>query len=146
MPNVFPNRGKARLVQTWLSATYYWRLIETHTADPPTTANTVADVIDGTARIEFTGTNYAVVNATSKAITEDDTNNRVIFDCADPVWANLGVADGSDGTVRAALLCEQLGTAPANTDNAIGFFDITDTVTNGQNFTLTTPAAGVAAG
>lgn len=151
MANVLFNRGKRRLVSggaDWAGAadgTFRWLLLETAVASPNPDLNFVSELVDGVNNIEMVATNYARVNATSRTVTEDDANDRVVFGCANPVFANLGVADGSDGTVRAAVLYERVGVddaTPAD-DHLIGFYDVAGTITNGQNFTLTVPASGV---
>lgn len=149
MPDVLSNRGKRRLVSggaDWAGAaagTFRWLLLEAAGAGPAATANFLSDVL-GATYVEFVGTNYARVDATVRTVTEDDAAGGVVFDCADPVFPTLGVASGADGSVVGAILYERVGvddSTPAD-DHFIGFFDIADTVTNGQNFTLTVPATG----
>lgn len=149
MPDVIFNRGKRRLVSgggDWVAGNFYVRLIEVHTTDPTRDDNTVADVVDGTTIAELTATNYAPVALANKVVIEDDANNRVVFDSDDVVFPNLGVSSGADGSVVAALLCERLGASPATTDNAIAFYDLPNTVTNGQSFTLVVNVAGWVSG
>lgn len=96
---------------------------------------------------EFTGTNYARQTLGTMTITYDATNNRILLDAADAVFANLGVADGTDGTVRAVVVYRRVGaddTTPAD-DPLYFLFDVTDTVTNGQNLTIAWSASGMLA-
>jgi len=72
----------------------------------------------------------------SKTVTENDSNNRVEFDCADPAWTGLGAGD----TIAAAVIAREV------TDDAasvmFAYLDPTDTPTNGSDITLQMPAAG----
>lgn len=104
----------------------------------------VSDLTGVTGVAEFTGTNYARQPTGTITFTQDDTNNWTLIDCPDIVWANLGIADGTDGTVRAAVIYEQVGaddSTPAD-DPLVRMVELTDTVTNGQNLTVTT-ASGI---
>jgi hypothetical protein len=72
----------------------------------------------------------------SKAINEDDTNDRAEFDAADVTWTGINA-----GTASAAILIKE-GTA--DTDSLlVAYLDFTDVVTNGGNLTLQWDAEGI---
>lgn len=72
----------------------------------------------------------------SKTKTKDDTNDRIKFDAADPVWT--AVAGGSTvGTVTIfKFVTNDAGSTP------IASLDITDTATNGGDITIAFHADG----
>lgn len=72
----------------------------------------------------------------SKTKTKDTTNDRIVFDAADPVWT--AVAGGSTvGTVDIfKFVTNDAGSTP------IASIDITDTATNGGDLTLQFNADG----
>lgn len=74
----------------------------------------------------------------SKTITNDTTNNRSVFDAADPAtWTALGAG----ATLSAAIVYKHI------TDNAtsvpITYLDFTDTATNGGDFSVAYDAGGI---
>jgi hypothetical protein len=106
-------------------------LSSTHT--PSRTINFIdeggaSDMVD--ARI---GTDQTLGN---KSITEDDSNNRAYLDADDPVWT--AVAGGS--TITNVGIYKDTGTP--TTAPVIGYYDVTDTATNGGNITLQFAVAG----
>jgi hypothetical protein len=72
----------------------------------------------------------------SKTKTKDTTNDRIVFDAADPVWT--AVAGGSTvGTVDIfKFVTNDAGSTP------IASLDITDTATNGGDITIQFSADG----
>jgi hypothetical protein len=72
----------------------------------------------------------------SKTKTKDATNDRIVFDAADPVWT--AVAGGSTvGTVTIfKFVTNDAGSTP------IASLDITDTATNGGDITIQFDALG----
>jgi hypothetical protein len=72
----------------------------------------------------------------SKTKTKDVTNDRIVFDAADPVWT--AVAGGSTvGTVTIfKFVTNDAGSTP------IASLDITDTATNGGDITIQFDALG----
>lgn len=73
----------------------------------------------------------------SKTKTKDTTNDRIVFDAADPVWT--AVAGGSTvGTVDIfKFVTNDAGSTP------IASLDITDTATNGGDITIQFDANGI---
>lgn len=73
----------------------------------------------------------------SKTKTKDTTNDRIVFDAADPVWT--AVAGGSTvGTVTIfKFVTNDAGSTP------IASLDITDTATNGGDITIQFDANGI---
>ena len=73
----------------------------------------------------------------SKTKTKDTTNDRIVFDAADPVWT--AVAGGSTvGTVDIfKFVTNDAGSTP------IASLDITDTATNGGDITVQMSADGI---
>jgi hypothetical protein len=73
----------------------------------------------------------------SKTKTTDTTNDRIVFDAADPVWT--AVAGGSTvGTVTIfKFVTNDAGSTP------IASLDITDTATNGGDITIQFSADGI---
>jgi hypothetical protein len=74
----------------------------------------------------------------SKTITNDTTNDRTVYDCADPTAWTLGTGD----TV-AAVGVQKKGSANDTTAVPLWYLDITDFPTNGSTFTLTIHADGL---
>lgn len=74
----------------------------------------------------------------SKAIVEDDANDRAEFDAADPTAWTLATGE----TVAAAIIIKE-GGASDLTSRLIAYLDITDTPTNGGTFTLVFDAEGI---
>lgn len=73
----------------------------------------------------------------TKTVTEDDTNDRSVFDAADPTFPS--VTSGS--TIGGAVVFKDTG-ADA-TSPLIAFLDTTDTPTNGGNITIQFSANGI---
>jgi hypothetical protein len=74
----------------------------------------------------------------NKTITEDDTNDRAVFDADDPVWTALGAG----ATIGGAILLKEVtndGASPV-----ILFLDPADLPTNGSDFQLQFDATGIA--
>lgn len=93
---------------------------------------------------EVVATNYtggfggAGRKAATIAISEDNTNTRVVLTFTSITWTALGGA--TNDTVAAAALIYESGSD--TTSVPIAFFDITDTPTNGSDFTLTMATSG----
>jgi hypothetical protein len=75
----------------------------------------------------------------SKTITNDTTNDRTVFDAADPSAWTLGTGD----TVGGAVI-QKKGAASDATAVPLFFLDFTDVPTNGSTFTLSFDANGIA--
>lgn len=99
--------------------------IDTHTVWTDVSAN------------EESGTGYSAGGATltSQDVTQDNTNNRGVFDAADVTWTGLDV-----GTPSHAVLYDDTPTSPA--DPLIAYWEVT-TPTNGGDYTLQWNASGI---
>lgn len=86
---------------------------------------------------EESGSGYSAggETLTSQDVTQDNTNNRGIFDAADVTWTGLDV-----GTPSHAILYDDTPTTPA--DPLIAYWEIT-TASNGGNYTLQWNAVGI---
>ncbi len=100
------------------------------------TASSVTPNKDDTSMTGYTaiGTDQTLG---SKTFTEDTTNDRIVYDAADPTWT--AVASGSTvGTVTIyKFVTNDAGSTP------ICSLDITDTPTNGGDITITFSANGI---
>lgn len=116
-------------------------LLETTAAgafDPDLDTITALLAVGGVA--EFTGANYARGTIDGEAATLDDANNRANVDFTAEVFANLGVAGGTDGSVVAIVIYEE-GGGTDGTRIPISYHDSNlPVVTNGQNLTVDTPS------
>lgn len=86
---------------------------------------------------EVTVSGYARVTAASKTRTIDDTNDRITYDCADPAFGTM-VA----GETVSTMILFRFVTNDADSI-LIGYYDLTDTATNGTAFTVVLGANGV---
>jgi hypothetical protein len=90
---------------------------------------------------EVTGTGYTAVGAsgkalTTKAVTEDTTNDRGVFDADDVTWATSTI------TARAAVLVKWTGSAA--TSPLIAYIDFgSDKSSSSGDFTIQWNAAGI---
>lgn len=87
---------------------------------------------------EISGTGYTAGGAaiSSKAVTQDNTDNEGVFDGADVSWASSSL------TARYAVIYKDTGTA--STSPLIGYVDFgVDQNTNGSTLTLTWASEGI---
>ena len=75
----------------------------------------------------------------SKTITNDTTNDRTVFDAADPSAWTLGAGDTIGGAV-----IQKKGSASDATAVPLWFLDFTDVITNGSTFSIAFDALGIA--
>lgn len=115
------------------------------TFNPDTHAH-VSDILDGgTTAQEFGGTGYSRKSLSSKAVTQDDTDDEAVFDAADLSWSSL---DGE--TIQGIIFYKQVGgddTTPGD-DPVIGVIDDADEsdlplATNGSQVDLNWAAEGI---
>jgi hypothetical protein len=98
-------------------------------------AGGASDALDA----EIVATNYAGGwggagrKTATVTITEQDANDRAVVKFSDLTWTALGGA--ANDTVVAAILIKE-GGADDTTSRLICYWDITDTPTNGSDFTL----------
>jgi hypothetical protein len=111
---------------TWASDTIKARLV----------ASSVTPTKDDTTMTGYTaiGTDQTLG---SKTKTKDTTNDRIVFDAADPTWT--AVAGGS--TVGWVAIFKFVTNDAGSTPIAI--LDITDTATNGGDITIAFNADGI---
>lgn len=87
---------------------------------------------------EVAGTGYSAGGASlaSKAVTQDNTNDKATFDAADVQWASSSI------TARAAVMYKSTGVAA--TSPLIAYFDFgSDKSSSGGNFDLSWDASGI---
>jgi len=87
---------------------------------------------------EVSGTGYTAGGAApaNKAVTQDNTNNRMVFDADDVTWANSAI------TARGAVLYKDTGVD--GTSPLIAYMDFgSDKSSNSGNFTIQWNAAGI---
>jgi len=150
MANIFYNTGKQEIINRTIDLIN--DTLKVMLVNASYVANADDDVVDaGGANDpvdhEITATNYARgwgasgrKSLSSKAINQDDTNDRSEFDAADLTWTALGGA--ANDTVAAAILIKE-GGANDTTSRLIAYFDIPNTPTNGGDFTLQWNAEGL---
>jgi hypothetical protein len=156
MPDVAYRGIKDDLVNgavDWNAGTAVFRMLllevrsTTPGADEDKDLQFLSALLGVTGVAEFTGTNYSRQTLANPTTTYDAATDRYLLDANDVVFANLGVADGTDGTVRAAVVYRRVGaddSTPAD-DPLYCLLDVNDTVTNGQNFTVALNSAGLLA-
>ena len=87
---------------------------------------------------EVSGDGYTAGGATlaSKTVTQDDTNDRGVFDAADVTWSDSTI------TARGAVLYKDTGTP--STSPVICYFDFgEDKISTDGDFTIQWNAAGI---
>lgn len=87
---------------------------------------------------EVSGTGYTAggVTLSGKTVTQDNANDRAVFDAADAVWAGLDI-----GTPAWAVLYKDTGN-PA-TSPLIAYWQLGTTATTGGDYTLQFNASGI---
>lgn len=73
----------------------------------------------------------------SKTFTEDTTNDRIVYDAADPTWTAVASGSTVGWCVVFKLVTNDAGSTP------IAVIDLTDTPTNGGDITVTFNASGI---
>lgn len=73
----------------------------------------------------------------SKTFTEDTTNDRIVYDGADPTWSAVAGGSTVGWVVIFKFVTNDAGSTP------IAVLDITDTPTNGGDITITFAATGI---
>lgn len=99
-------------------------------------ASSVTPTKDDTSMTGYTGIGTDQT-LSSKTFTEDTTNDRIVYDAADPTWT--AVASGS--TVGSVAIYKFVTNDAGSTPIAV--LDITDTPTNGGDITITFSANGI---
>lgn len=139
MATWWTNRGKARIATSGVTGKTF-RLLLVNT--PPASEAAAADInvpSDVTAN-ELSGTGYARRTLANPAVTEDDTNDRAVFDVDDPSTYTAINA----GTIAGGWVFERVGGSDADgTDHVWLFLDTNDLVTNGGDVNLVIAALGL---
>lgn len=96
---------------------------------------------DVTADEYGTGSGYTAggETLTSQDVTQDNTNDRGVFDAADVTWTSLGAL--SPATPSHTILYDDTPTSPA--DPLIAYWELGTTATNGGNYTIQWGANGI---
>jgi hypothetical protein len=106
---------------------------------PDIDAHTVWADVSGT---EYsTAGNYTAGGATlgSQDVTQDNDNDRGVFDAADVTWTSLGPL--SPATPSHAILWDDTPSSPE--DPLIAYWELGTTATNGGNYTLAWGTDGI---
>lgn len=104
--------------------------------------NFVSDLTIGTN--EYTGAGYTRSTLANPTVTQDNTNDRAVFDGDDVVYAALGTGAGGT-TISAAVVYKRVGgddTTPTD-DPLIAYLDFTDLVCNGSPVTIQWSSSGL---
>lgn len=133
MANLVYNKGKALLANgglDWDAATIKAALVGTaYTANAD--HNFLSEVT-----AELSGTGYVRKTLAGCTVTEDDTNDRAILDANDVTWTGINA-----GTAAAVVIYKDNASDAAA--ELICYVDVTDTVTNGGDFTVQWSTAGI---
>ncbi len=137
MPNLMYNSGKMELTTntSWTGSVIQIALVSS-TYSENADHNSLTDITAS----ELQTTNYVRITLASRTQTEDDTNDWVSFDAADPTWTSLGPPTNG-ATVHGAVIFRSGSTS--GTSPLICFLDLTNTQVNGSNVTINFPAAGI---
>lgn len=73
----------------------------------------------------------------SKTFTEDTTNDRIVYDAANPTWTAVAGGSTVGGVVIFKFVTNDAGSTP------ICFIDIADTATNGSDITIDFASTGI---
>lgn len=96
--------------------------------------NVVGDVTNEISVVGYTAGGVAI--GTPRTITEDDANNRVVYDAPDTVFASLAVGQTVDG----AVIYQDTGAGASNP--LLAFIDLAPQATPGGSFTIVWDATG----
>jgi hypothetical protein len=105
-----------------------------------------ARLVKSTATVnkdDTTMTPYTIITGstdqtlTSPTFTEDTTNDRIVYDAADPTWTAVTAGETISHVAIFKFVTNDAGSTP------ICVIDVTDTATNGGDITLTFDSTGV---
>lgn len=135
MADTMPQRFKAdlmRKVHNLTSDTIKVALLNaTHAQDPD------FDFMNDVVANELSGTGYSRQTLGSKTVTEDNTNNRAVFDAADVTFTGINA-----GTAAYVCIFKDNGGADS-ANEIICILDNVDYVTNGNNLTVVWSSSGI---
>lgn len=129
------NRGLDELA-TWGSNTFKFLLLKGSGYTFNKDHDYVSDLSPGSNELTVSG--YSRQTAGTKTRTIDDTNDRITYDCADPSFGSAAA-----GETATAMVLFRFVTNDADSI-LIGYYDITDTPTDGNPFVVIISASGVA--
>lgn len=139
MASVMFNKGKTAIGDgsfDYLTGVVKAMLMKS-TYSPNPDSNFVSDISADESAVTYTRQTLA-----SKTVTQDDTNNRAVFDCADLAFGTLALGH----TLGGILFYVQTGgddSTPSN-DILLAYHELTDDIpTNGSTFSYTINAAGI---
>ena len=139
MASWWTNRGKLRIAYSGVNGKTF-RLILVDT--PPANAAAAADinVPNDIVADELSGTGYARKTLVNPAITEDDTNDRAVFDTDDPsTYPAI-----SAGTIAGGWVVERVAGADDDANDHVWvFLETNDLVTNGGDVNLAIATLGI---
>lgn len=125
------------------SADFRMLLLETTAAgafDPDLDDVAALLAVGGVAELSATNYARATLDGESAGAGPDDANNRVNIAYTAEVFATLGVAGGTDGSVVAAVIYDE-GGGTDGTRTLVSYHDSGfPIVTNGQNLTIDDPS------
>jgi hypothetical protein len=134
MADLFYNKGKFLIGSGAISTASDLRCLLVNTSySPDPDHNFVSDV----SANEISVSGYARQTLANKTITEDDTNDVAKFDADDVAFAGLTAGQ----TVGAAIVYRH--NASDNAAELLGYFDLTNTLTNGGTINVVWAATGV---
>jgi hypothetical protein len=116
--------------------------ITLHTGYTPNIDSHALWADSGVSSTEYgSGSGYTAGGKTlaSQDTTQDNTNDRGVFDAADVTWTSLGAL--SPATPSHTILWDTTPTSPA--DPLICYWELGSTATNGGNYTLQFGANGI---
>ncbi len=133
MASFVTNRGARDIMDStsgtvinWASDTIKARLV----------ASSVTPTKDDTSMTGYTaiGTDQTLG---TKTFTEDTTNDRIVFDAADPTWTAVAGGSTVGWVVVFKFVTNDGGSTP------IAIIDVADTATNGGDITVTFASTGI---
>lgn len=113
-----------------------------HTSYTPDIDAHVVWATAGVSSTEYgTGSGYTAGGATlaGQDVTQDNTNDRGVFDANDVTWSSLGAL--SPATPSHTILWNDTPSSPA--DPLIAYWELGSTATNGGDYTLQFGATGI---
>ena len=134
MADLLYNRGLDELA-AFATNTYKVLLLKGSGYTPNKDHDFVSDLT--VASNEVAGSGYSRQTLASKTRTIDDTNDRITYDAADPAFGSIVAGE----TVSAMVMFRFV----TNDSDSIliGYFDLTDTPTDGNPFTVVLGANGL---
>lgn len=134
MSTLIYNQG-LDLMQDWTTGTYKFLLLKSSAAAFDRDMDFVADVVASSAEISASG--YARDTVTTPTRTVSDVDNCTYYDCDDPDFGSIAAGQ----TVGRMVLFKFITNDASSL--LIADFDLTDTPTDGNPFTVVLNPSGV---